>query len=181
MDLAFSHPRLPASSLPCLLASSPPRQFLLLASSFPSPPRFLASSLPSFLTCSRVVAPRLLFIRTMASMLGPETGPELNNVMEAVKNARTAKATERVPELGPETFFAYGCSEADGCGIHPLHANHWYRLSSASGANACYSNGSWACAHCSKRHISNTLGTNAFFFTRRRNEIRIGKTENDST
>ena len=38
-------------------------------------------------------------------MLGPETGPELNNVMEAVKNARTAKATERVPELGPETFF----------------------------------------------------------------------------
>ena len=75
------------------------------------------------------------------------------NFKEAVKNARTDKGTERVPELGPDTFIAYGCSAADGCGIHSLRANHWYRLFIAPGANGCYSNGFWACAHCTKRQI----------------------------
>ena len=67
--------------------------------------------------------------------------------MEAVKNDRVAKATDWIPEIGPDTFFAYGCSGGVGCGIHPLRASQWYRMSNATTANGCFFNGFWVCAH----------------------------------
>ena len=103
-------------------------------------------------------------IKTMASMLGPEKGPELKEVMEKVKNDRIAKATDWIPEIGPDTFFAYGCSGGGGCGIHPLRASQWYRMSNATTANGCFSKGFWVCAHCTTRYTGKNNGHKRLLF-----------------
>ena len=85
--------------------------------------------------------------------------------MAGIKDERVAKATDWVPNVGPDTFILYGCSEEQGCGIYPLHANHWYRMSNIRGADGCYEkDGFWVCAHCTRRYRSKHTAHKRLFF-----------------
>ena len=96
--------------------------------------------------------------------------------IEGNKDERVAKATDWVPQIGPDTFILYGCSEEQGCGIYPLHANHWYRMSNIRGADGCYEkDGFWVCAHCTRRYRSKHTAHKRLFFTRRLNHGWVGE------
>ena len=84
--------------------------------------------------------------------------------IEGNKDERVAIATDWVPQIGPGTFIFDGCSEEQGCGIYPLHANHWYRMSNIRGADGCYEkNGFRVCAHCTRRHRIKRTGHKRLF------------------
>ena len=70
------------------------------------------------------------------------------NVMEAMRDERTAKATDWVTNLGYGSFLLYGCPPGKGCGTYPLKSDKWWRMSGAVNASGTVTNGYWSCANC---------------------------------
>ena len=102
------------------------------------------------------------FCNTIDGMVDDCEKPRLIDVMDALREAGFAKATDWVTEFAPGCYVIYGCR---ACNIHPMKNGSWYFMSNATGEGGTTEgkSGFWVCANCAGRFSFSESGPTRLF------------------